>query len=135
MLTELLAGETGVAVGVVKTGVTRRLSRFPAGKKPLGRSVEPSEHVLRDLRMDVVALRLRLFDRWQLGALLRDSDTHAALAPGHFAIQQHGVIEFTAAACDKRQRVFLFRRRLDLVFAGFAHRLLVHIALFCLIAT
>jgi hypothetical protein len=134
MLTEVLVGETGVAVGAVKTKVTRRLSRFHAGKKLLERSVEPSERVLQNLRMDVVVCRSRLFDRWELGALLRDSDTHEALAPGLFAFQQRGVVEFTAAACDKRQRLFLFRRRLEFVCVGFAHSLLVPIALFCLIA-
>src|SRR5262249_41031981 len=88
---------------------------------------------LQDLRVDVAVFWPHFLDCGELGALPRLSDAHAAFAPRLFALLKSSVVEFAAAAQDKRQRSFLLRRRLQFIFEGFAHRLRLHATLFCLI--
>src|SRR6476661_2199774 len=85
--------------------------------------------------MDVAVLWPRLFDGGELGALHRLVHRGAAFLPRLTTLVQGGVVEFTAAAHDKRHCLFLLRCRLEFVLERLAHRLLVHSYLFCLIGT
>ena len=50
----------------------------------------------------------------------RSSDTHPAFMPGVTAFLKRSIVEFPAAAHDKRHGLLLFWSRLELVFEGFA---------------
>jgi hypothetical protein len=66
------------------------------------------------LRLDVAVFRPDLLDVRQLSALISDSDAYTALLPGVTTLLQDGVLEFTAAAHDKRHRPLLLRVGLSL---------------------
>jgi len=109
-----------------------------AAKEGLKGAVKAGEHVLQYLRMDIPIFGPDRFDGGELGALPGKGDAHATFAPGFLAFCEARVVEFTAAAHDKRHCPLLFRSRLEFVFVGLAYpvdRLLGHREPFCLMGT
>src|SRR6185369_15055879 len=71
--------------------------------------------------MDIAVFGPHLLEVGQLSALAGNRHAHTALLPRLFALLERGIIQFTAAARDKRHRLFLLRSRLELVLEGRAH--------------
>src|SRR5258708_3783072 len=101
-MAELLVGEAVVAARPLEARIAWRLTRLHATEEGLEGSIEPRQYVLQHLGVDVVVFGPHLFDRRQLGALACGGDAHAAFVPGIAPLLQGGVVEFPAAAQDKR---------------------------------
>src|SRR5690242_17062398 len=85
--------------------------------------------------MDVAVFWPNLLDRRQLRALIGDGDMHSAFLPRLAPFLQGGVVEFTAAAQDKRHGSLLLGSGPEFVAKGLACALCVHACLFSLIDT
>jgi hypothetical protein len=133
-IAKLLVGEASVAIHPLKAGIPWRLACRHAGKEALERSVEPCEHILQHLRMNVAILWTHFFNARQLSALHRFGDAHPALLPRLAALRKSGIVEFAAAARDKRQRPLLLGSGFEFIFVGLADKPF-HTTLFCLIVT
>src|SRR5262249_53902608 len=126
----LLIGDTVVAVGGMEARIPRRIIRLYATEERLKRPVEPCQHILQNLGVDVLILWSDLFDRGQLSALLRDGDSDTAFLPCPTAFLQGSVVELTATPQDKRHRPVLLRPGLEFVLVCLVNDLLFHATLF-----
>jgi hypothetical protein len=120
----------------LKAGIARLLTVLDTAKKGLKSEVQASEHILQDLRVDVVVLWPYLLDCGQLGALMSAGDTLVAFVPGVSTFLESRIVEFPATTQDKRHPLLLLVGGQEFIFEGLARcaqRLLVHRYLFCLI--
>src|SRR5262249_41370151 len=124
---QLLVGAGVGAVPALEARVARRLPRLHAAEEGLIRPIQPGEYILQHLGVDVAVFGPYLLDLRQLGALDGKGATDATLLPCLAALLQGGVIEFPAAAHDKRQHLLLRRGGLEFVLEGLAYGQLLHL--------
>jgi hypothetical protein len=82
-------------------------------------TIQPGEHILEHLRVDIVVLGPHRFDLGELGTLMGTGDTCAAHSPGIAAFLQSGIEEFTAATQHKRHGLLLLWSWVEFVFESF----------------
>src|SRR5262249_47030354 len=70
VLPHLRIGEAGVAADTLKAGIARRLASADAAEECLKGVVQPQEHILQDLGIDLGELRAGLLQIWQFRLLL-----------------------------------------------------------------
>src|SRR5215469_12651242 len=117
---ELLVGETRGAVGALQARIPWLFAILHPAEEPLEGAVQAGQHVLQDLRVDVLVLGPHRFDAGKIGALLGTDDAHAACVPGVAAFLQSGIVEFPAATQNKCHPLLLLGSRLELVLEGLA---------------
>jgi hypothetical protein len=131
----LFVGEAVVAGARSDTRLAPRLASLHAAEECLKRPIQAAQHVLQDLRVDILVFGPCLLDRRQVGALACQRDADTAPAPGFSALRQSSIGEFPTPPQDNRHRPFLLGSRDELVLEGLAQSGRFHITLFCLIGT
>jgi hypothetical protein len=126
-IAELLVSETIIPIAALEAGIARCLSLADATVEGVNGAIQARQYVLQDLRMEVAIFGPRLLDGGQLGTLAGDGDADAALLPRPAPLLKGSIVEFAAAAHDKRQRRHLLGGRFQLVLEGLAYALLVHL--------
>src|SRR5690242_20600935 len=119
----------------MKAWISRRLPFANTAEERLKRPIQPSQHILQDLGVNVAIFGPHFFNVWQLGALNCRGDAHPAFLPCLPSLLKRSIIQFAAATQDKLHRPLLLWRGSEFVLEGLAHLLLVHMSLFCPLAT
>ena len=123
---ELFVGETCVAVGALEAGIAGLLTGLDAAKERLEGTVQTRQHILQDLRVDVLVLRPNVFDGGQFGTLMSAGDARVAFLPGVAAFLQRGIVEFAAATQHKRHLLLLPLSRQKFILEGLADSRRIH---------
>jgi hypothetical protein len=136
---ELLVGETGVAALALETRISWLFSSLHPAKEGLECPVQPGQHILQDLGMNVLVLGSHVLDGGQFGTLVGAGDAHPALLPSVAALLESSIVEFPTAPQDECHLLLLLLSWQEFVLKGFADGcrccLLVHVSLFWLAGT
>ena len=120
--TALGKGETLIAPVALKSRIARRFSFFHTPKERLVCLVYPAQHILQNLRVDVLVQRFDLFDLGKLGGLLIVADAHLAHAVRIPALLDGGIVQFPCPVQCPLQFFSLFLRRVQAILVGFQFR-------------
>jgi hypothetical protein len=107
-----------IPVTSLEAGIPGLFPLLHAAKERLEGPVQPPEHILQYLGVEVVVLGPHRFDGGQLSALAGARDTHAAFLPGIPAFLQSRVVEFPTATQHERHRLLLRISRQEFVLEG-----------------
>jgi hypothetical protein len=131
----LQKGEAVIAVLALQARVAGLRTGLQTADEGGTRLIQTIEHVLHDLRVDVVVFGPHRLDGRQLCRLHDNAHRDAAPLPRRCALLQASVVAFAAAPHDRLQRPFLLGRWQQLVCEGLAHTvaLLFHTQRFCLL--
>src|SRR5260370_22808262 len=112
-------GKALVLIPAFKPGMSRFLTMLDPFKETIIGPLDPQDDILEHMRGDVLILRSKLFDGYQITLLLIVANRLACHLPCFLALSERGVVEFPRTLYYPLQ--FVCRRliRLDAKFVGF----------------